>query len=96
MIMLETIFLALIGSILGMLLSYGIIQLYSEQGIDLSRFYQQGLEAWGFEARLYPDIGIDAFIQVTILVILTGIIASIYPARKALKLNPAEATRIDM
>jgi ABC-type lipoprotein release transport system permease subunit len=96
MIMLETIFLALTGSVMGMLLSFGIIQMYSEKGIDLSRFYQQGLEAWGFEARLYPAIGIDAFIQVTLLVILTGIIASIYPARKALKLNPAEATRIDM
>jgi putative ABC transport system permease protein len=96
MIMLETIFLALTGSVVGMLLSYGTIILYKDQGIDLSKFYQQGLESWGFEARLYPDIGIDAFIQVTLLVVLTGIFASIYPARKALKLNPAEATRIDM
>jgi ABC-type antimicrobial peptide transport system permease subunit len=31
----------------------------------------------------------------TVLVILTGVISSIFPARKALKLNPAEAIRTE-
>ena len=95
MIMLETVFLALTGAIIGMFISYLAINYFGNKGIDLTQFYQQGLEAFGFDAKLYPEIGLADFIQVAVLVILTGIIASIYPARKALKLNPAEATRIE-
>jgi len=45
---------------------------------------------------IYPEIGFDAVIVVTFLVILTGVIAAIYPARKAIKLKPADALRIEM
>jgi ABC-type lipoprotein release transport system permease subunit len=96
MIMLETIFLGLTGSVIGMVISYLVILYSGNTGIDLSRLYQEGFEAMGFDANLYPAIGFGTFIEVTILVILTGIIASIYPARKAIKLKPSEAIRIDM
>jgi ABC-type lipoprotein release transport system permease subunit len=33
---------------------------------------------------------------IVILVLITGLVASVYPARKALKYKPAEAIRIDM
>jgi ABC-type lipoprotein release transport system permease subunit len=96
MIMLETVFLSLIGAIAGMIISYVIIWYTGKHGIDLSALYQEGLEAIGFSAHIFPKLGLSAFVELTLLVILTGIIASIYPARKALKLNPAEALRIDM
>jgi ABC-type antimicrobial peptide transport system permease subunit len=35
-------------------------------------------------------------VGVTFLVILTGIISSVYPALKALRLNPADAVRTDV
>lgn len=96
MIMLETVFLSLIGAIAGMIISYIIIWYTGKNGIDLSALYQEGLEAIGFSAHIFPRLGWSSFIQLTFLVILTGIIASIYPARKALKMNPSEALRIDM
>ena len=96
MIMFETILLSLTGAMGGMLLSWVVIELVSKNGINLSRFYGKGLEAWGFDAHIFPHIGWDSFIQVALMVILTGILASVYPARKALKLNPSEALRIDM
>ncbi len=96
MIMLETILLCMVGAVLGMIISYLLILYTAKNGIDLTAMYQEGMEAWGFSAHLYPEIGWDSFIQVTVLVVIAGILASIYPARKALKLKPSEALRIDM
>ncbi|MFC2086921.1 ABC transporter permease [Bacteroidota bacterium] len=95
MIMLESIFLSLVGTVFGMLISYLIIDWTGRTGIDLSRFYGEGFEAMGLSAVLYPSIDLFDFMQVTILVIITGILASVMPARKALKLNPVEALRTE-
>ncbi len=96
MIMLETVFLGLTGSALGMAIARGLIYVTARKGLDLRALYQEGFEALGFSALVYPEIGWIEFFQVTLLVILTGVLASIYPARKALKMDPADALRIDM
>jgi len=92
MIMLETIFLSITGAILGMIISSLVINHFAKFGIDLTA-WAGGLEAIGYEAILYPSIDMTFYIGVTILVILTGILASVYPAIKALRLKPAEAVR---
>ncbi len=96
MIMLETIFLGLTGAIVGAVLCYLLVWLTGKTGVDLSALYKEGFEAIGFSAMVYPTIGWESFLEILFMVILTGILASIYPARKALKLNPAEALRVDM
>jgi ABC-type antimicrobial peptide transport system permease subunit len=50
----------------------------------------------GYSSHVYPTIEINMVVVIVILVLVTGLIASIYPARKALKYKPAEAIRIDM
>ncbi|MFO7939576.1 MAG: FtsX-like permease family protein [Bacteroidales bacterium] len=94
MIMLETVFLSLTGGVTGIALALFLVKFTGNTGINLS-FYSQGLEAYGFDSVIYPKIDVSTLFQVTVLVIFVGIIASIYPARKALKLNPAEALRSD-
>lgn len=96
MIMLETVFLGMTGAVMGMIISYGVILYTGQKGIDLSRMYQEGFNAMGLNSVLYPTMSLESFAQVILMVILTGIIASIYPARKAIRLNPADAIRIDM
>jgi ABC-type lipoprotein release transport system permease subunit len=96
MIMLETVFLGLTGAMIGTLLCYLLVWWTGNTGLDLSALYKEGFEAIGFSAKVYPTIGFESFVQIIFMVILTGVLASIYPARKALKLNPAEAIRIDM
>lgn len=93
MIMLETVFLSFTGGLIGLALGTGFSKFFGNRGMDLSGLYKEGLEAMGYDAIIYPEILPEMIIRVSFLVILTGIIASIYPALKALKLNPADAIR---
>ena len=95
MLMLETVLLTATGGFLGMV--FGLVVSFATQknGIDLS-FYAKGLEEMGYSALVFPVIEPKMIVIIGLLVLATGILASIYPARKALKYKPAEAIRIDM
>ncbi|MFP4018591.1 MAG: ABC transporter permease [Bacteroidales bacterium] len=95
MIMLETIFLSLTGGVAGMIIAAGLVSYYNHAGINLELF-SQGFEAIGYNPVLYPAIGVGFYFTITLMIILTAIIASVYPALKALRLRPAEALRIDL
>jgi ABC-type antimicrobial peptide transport system permease subunit len=92
MIMLESIFLSMVGGFAGMAVSGIAIAITNHTGINLVK-YSEGMEAFGYSAHLYPTIGADFFIILTVLIVITGILSSVYPARKALQLNPVEALR---
>jgi ABC-type lipoprotein release transport system permease subunit len=92
MIMLESVFLSIVGGIMGMAVSGIVIAATAKNGINLVK-YSEGMEAFGYTAHLFPTIDVQFFITTTILIVLTGILSSIYPARKALKLNPVVAIR---
>lgn len=94
MIMLESVFLSLIGGIVGMIVGKVLIDLTAHSGINLS-MYAEGFEEMGYAAIIYPEINNQFFILVTTMIIITGIISAIYPAYKALKLNPADALRTE-
>ncbi len=66
----------------------------AKNGINFSK-YAEGMEAYGYSAHVFPEIGAGFLLLGTILIIFTGIVASIYPALKALKLNPVEAIRTE-
>jgi ABC-type lipoprotein release transport system permease subunit len=94
MIMLETVFLTIVGAVAGMLSGWAIVEALGKTGIHFSG-WGEGFEAIGFAARVYPVVTPDFYVFTTIMVIVTAIISSIWPARKALKLNPVEALRTE-
>ena len=94
MIMLETVFLSVTGGILGLIISWVVVEITASTGIDLSGI-ADGLNSMGYSSFLYPELEFVYYAFIGLLVVVTAIFASIMPARKALKFNPVEAVRHD-
>jgi len=92
MIMYETILLMLTGSLVGLGIVYFMINFFGKHGIDLSNF-AVGLSSIGFSSMVYPSLGLAEYLKIVILVMAAGVLSSLVPARKALRLNPSEAIR---
>ncbi|MBX2843985.1 MAG: FtsX-like permease family protein [Flammeovirgaceae bacterium] len=90
MIVFETIFLALIGGFIGIVISAILMLWLGNQGINLS-VVGEGLAAYGVGQILYPQLSGAFYFQLILMVFFTAIFSSIYPAFKALKLKPVEA-----
>jgi len=94
MIMLETIFLTMVGAVAGMLSGWLIVEALGKSGIHFSS-WGEGFEAIGFAARVYPVITPSFFLIIIVMVVFTAVVSSVWPARKALKLIPVEALRTE-
>ncbi len=95
MIFYETTVLTITGGIIGSIISVLLSIILGKTGIDLS-IWSEAFESIGYDAVIYPILEIRMLIITIVMVIITGIIASLYPATKALKVNPVEALHIDL
>ncbi len=93
MIMLETAFLTFCGAVTGMAAGALLITLTGFTGIDLAVVGGDALNEFGFPSVVYPALSADFFRDLTILVVVTAIGTALYPALKAIRLNPAEAVK---
>ena len=92
MILLETLFLGMIGGPVGCLLGLATISWLNSRGLDMSA-YADALEQYGAEAIFYPAMEGSEYASLMLIVIVTAFIGAIYPALKAIHLNPLEAIR---
>jgi putative ABC transport system permease protein len=93
MILLETTFLVISGSLLGSLLGALTVNSANSNGVDLTSFGADAMSDFGFAPIIYPSLDPSYYLYLALLVLLTAFLASVYPAFKALKLNPADAVR---
>ena len=94
MIVLESVFLALTGGITGVIGGTIISKHFETHKIDLSMM-GNAVEDMGFDNLVNTSLDIKLLFIVTILVIITGILGSIFPAYRALKNNPSETIRTE-
>lgn len=92
MILSETFFLTMVGTPLGLLLSWITVSILGNTGIDLSAF-AAGLNAYGLDTVIYPDLNGVYYLNITLLIGVAAFLSALYPAWKTLKLKPVEAIR---
>ncbi len=93
MIMLETVFLALSGAAAGMLATWATVRPLGRAGMDLTVIGGDSLADLGFDAVVHPQLDLASYVGLTLLVIICALLTAIYPAMKALRLQPAQAVK---
>lgn len=92
MIMLETLFLSIIGGIAGLLISYGVVNYFAYYGLNMGSM-ASGMDYIGYDSVVFFKVSGTFYLISIILVIVTAILSSISPSIKALKMDPVEAIR---
>ncbi len=90
-VVVESTIIMAVGVVIGLIGGY-LVFLTIEDGINLGAF-AEGMEMAGIASVLVPVLRWDDFILVAWLSLLLGILASLYPAWRAVKVQPLEAMR---
>jgi ABC-type lipoprotein release transport system permease subunit len=93
MIMMESVILTLTGAAGGLLLAWLTLGYLGEKGIDMTAMGGDSMAEFGYDAIVYPIAYTNDYITTIILVVITALLAAVYPALKALRLNPGEVVR---
>lgn len=93
LVLLETCILTIVGSPFGIAFALLITWYFGNKGIDLTSIAGAMMGDYGFERVIYPQMPTNQILKIVIMVSATGIISSILPAMRALKMEPADALR---
>lgn len=93
MVLMETIFLTMAGTPVGILIGWLVTSYYYKNGLDLSGMGREMMRSFGFGTMIYPEFPWEKLSGIMLIVAGTAILSSLFPAIKALKLQPVEALR---
>ncbi|SDM29587.1 ABC-type transport system, involved in lipoprotein release, permease component [Daejeonella rubra] len=93
LVLLETFMLTFVGTPVGILSSWAIISYFNKKGLDLSGMGNEMMNSFGFDSMIYPEFPVDKILNVFLIVFLTALFSCLFPALKALSLQPVEALR---
>lgn len=93
LVFLETIFLTMAGTPIGIFIAWLLIAYYHHVGLDLSGMGREMMSSFGFGTMIYPEFPAEKLVGVIGIVIGTAIFSCLFPAMKALGLQPVEALR---
>lgn len=92
MILMETAFLVFTATPIGLLLATATVMYYGHFGINRSDA-KEVFESFGMSEIIFPTLTFRDYRMMLELVIITSLLSALFPARKALSLNPSEAIR---
>ncbi|MBN2159052.1 MAG: ABC transporter permease [Spirochaetes bacterium] len=90
MVIFEALNLGIVGIAAGLLAGLPLVYLAGYTGIDFS-FALESARKWGVGSEIYPFIRPEDIIAATCLVLMTTVVASLYPAVKAARIKPLDA-----
>ena len=93
MVVWETVLLAVVGAPIGLLAAWATTLWLGHTGINLGAVMGESLRDFGYASIIYPILPWHNVVQTLELVLLTAVVAAIFPAIKALRLKPVEAIR---
>ena len=90
-VVIESVLIMTLGVIFGLVLAY-LSFLGLKDGLDLGA-WSQGLESFGIRAVLYPILRVDDFVKIALMSFFMGVLASYWPAKRAMRIMPLQAMR---
>ena len=90
MVLFEAFIIGIVGTFVGLALGLLLDIPLAHSGIDLSMF-SVGLEAFGVGSVIYPVLSVGNIINTVIFMPFVAVLGALYPAYKAVKLEPIYA-----
>lgn len=91
MVLTETVFLSLVGVPVALGSGWLAISYYHKNGLDLSGMGEELMKSFGYESLIYPTYPADKIPAIILLVLISAVLASIFPSWKSVNIKPAEA-----
>lgn len=92
MVVAETSFIIITGLIAGNIASLLLIWLFSVTGIDLSSF-ASGVDMFAISRVIYPVFTAADVVKADVIILVLGMLVSVYPAAKACGFTPVKTMR---
>ena len=96
LILLETLFLALVAMSLGLALGFAGHSIVAHWGFDMAALYGEQMEIGGValtDTMIYSELDARRWFSASINVLLMVLLSAAYPAYKAMRMPPAQAMR---
>jgi ABC-type lipoprotein release transport system permease subunit len=88
----ESTLIMVVGVGIGVVVGWLLTTQWLGDGIDLSQ-WAEGVEMAGMRSVLRPYLMVQDVVLVTVLSLVFGVLAALYPAWRAVKIKPLEALR---